>query len=1119
MTFASLNAGPAISAFWWLEIEGLRKRYGTYLPSWNPADSGMNQHIEQLVVEPPRIGAQSVDPLNGSAEISSHSVMVLDTDDQITDLLSSASVGDKAFLTKALGTGTVTELVVDDTSDLPASGHLYIDRETFYYTTKDAAKTDTGVATVSSGTKTAAAGDTTYLTCAALTEDNGHWEGAICVFIATAGGVNDGQRREVFRSTGSNPLDGTESEWAPDVGTTENANCLYFDPNDPLPAAVVATDTFALTQPPRRARCSALAGATDDYWEGAVLTVTADPVNAINVGESRIVTAFNATTKVLTFNEPLPEPLDFASPGDGAATISIAKYSLSGISRGLYKSRQEAHKILDSRGDYSPVEVTTRPMFMRTRRAWIYEGRVGCIEAEAKRRQGVLADITLTPDMTSYEFSIDSLQRLLSQKILQNPWRGVVQRKIWGGALGEADITGSDVVLSKNAYPTMADGDANCDTWVVRAKALEAPRVRGNVKIGNELIHYSDSAFFQPVLSGSGYYQLRLSDIDDADDLAQVFATGIFDAIGDQGYLSHELKNWGVKNRGLLSKQCGKVAVAKWSDKAQEKNPRLTGYYYALVPAFIEEHNPGDDITEVMLCDDSSKSDFAQIDMIVCLPGSYTGTLAVGDTITGDATGASGIVVRIFEDGSNARIWVRRTDTDEDTDPLNFIAAESLSGPVGWGAEIESLWFGDGSDGPARNNPINVILTMLLSGGTADKSYAYLPEGWGLGLAEDDVDIDGIELLRDRFFSNVRVNFAITEPVDFAEWSEKLFRSLSLFPFETTDGKLSLGYMLTESECVDIDDGSLLALGSSILDAKSAPNWTAGRNPITKVEVKYNKHPCSSDWFGKLEINFARSRGTAWDYGRSETIECPMLYVPDNSFERVDPRDPELPDLIARLINPLWGRHTMFPAPVVNVTVRYSYDAQIEIGDVVKLTHALLPNLRTGSRGFDGEYFQVVSKSPDATSGTCDLELWQIGIHDAKYGRVAPSAEVISYAADTPSAGKSRITVHRQIYGEQGYDPDAAYFVVGDEICLLDANGDPLASPAEVATVEVVVSTAGATQYLQLGQNLTTAPSAGDVVSLPEYDSATSARRSKNAFLCDSDGVLGSGGNAAFRYH
>jgi len=50
MTFAALNVGPAISAYWWVEIEGLRKRYGTYLPSWNPADSGTNQHIEQLLV-------------------------------------------------------------------------------------------------------------------------------------------------------------------------------------------------------------------------------------------------------------------------------------------------------------------------------------------------------------------------------------------------------------------------------------------------------------------------------------------------------------------------------------------------------------------------------------------------------------------------------------------------------------------------------------------------------------------------------------------------------------------------------------------------------------------------------------------------------------------------------------------------------------------------------------------------------------------------------------------------------------------------------------------------------------------------------------------------------------
>ena len=1116
MTFAALNTGPAISAYWWVEIEGLRKRYGTYLPSWNPADSGTNQHIEQLLVEPPRIGEQRVDPLNGKAETSTHSFTVLDTYDQITDLLSSASVGDKAFLTSEIAADSCLQITVDDYSDLPSAGHLYLDRETFYYTTKDAAKTDTGVATVSSGSQTPTGGSTVALTSAYLTHDNGYWESAICVFTS---GTNNGERREVFRSVGNNPLPGTESEWAGDVADTETPNCLYFDPNDPLPAAVTSSDTFQLTQAKRRVRCTALAGATDAYWTGAVLTVTADPVNAINVGESRSVISFNATTKVLTLNEPLPAPLDFASPGGGAATISIVKNSLSGISRGLYGSQQEKHSINDSRGDYTPVEITTRPMFIKNRRVWIYENRVGALESDAKRRQGILSDVALGPGMVEYEFNVDSMQRLLAKKLLQNPWRGTVGNKVWGGNVAVPDTTS---VFLAGIIPATSDGDTSAvDTWKIHAKSIEAPRQRGSIRIGNELIHYRSRVYAQTLLRGGGYHELRMGEVDDSRELRHIWSYGTWQTVNQQGYVSFEIENWCVHSRGLLSRQCGKTSIAKWAGGNPDSDKWRSERYQVLIPEFIEEHGPGDEIRDAIYCDDSSMSDFARIDLLVFGAGSVSATPHTGDVIVGDYSGATGIVNRAYEDGTNCRVWLRRDDSDSDT-LVDFIKDESItcSTGLGWTGDLASFTPGDGKRGPARNNPINVLLAMLLSGGVDTKSYGYLPEGFGLGLAEDDVDIAGIESLRDRFFSSARIDFAITEPTDFTEWSEQLCRSLAIFPFETTDGKISLGYLATEAECTDADDGSLLSIGDDIITANVAPDWTSGRAPITKVTVKYNKNPCSDDWYGKLEINFARARGTSHDFGRSEEIECASLYVANKQLEQADPRSPELPDMIARLINPLWGRHTTFPAPVVRVAVPYSYDAQIEIGDFVKLTHDLLPNLRTGARGFADEYFQVIAKEPSTREGICVLELWQVGVHDAKYGRSAPSAFVTGYSANTPSAGKSRVYVSNQVYGKQEYDPDAAHFLVGDEICFLTASGDTLGSPVEVATVEAVVSSPpGVTHYLQFDQNLTTPPSSGNIVSLPQYDSASATRRSKNAFLSGEDNTLGAAGNASFRFH
>ena len=1110
MTFAALNTGPAISAYWWVEIEGLRKRYGTYLPSWNPADSGTNQHIEQLLVEPPRIGEQRIDPLNGSAEISQHSFSLLDSDDAITSLVSSANIGDKAVLTGRVPNTGISELVVDDYSDLPSSGHLFIDRETFYYSAKASPLVATGKLTTSSASATADAGSGTLkMIDAARTELNDYWTNGWIVF--TSGAVS-GERRKILRSTGSDPLSYPESAWAA-IGGTEDANCIYWDTKNPLTGGSCSGCNYVLLYPPRKARCTSLATGLSSYWVGAVVTVVGDPTTPANIGESRFVTEWDDTNQVLTFNDSFIDSFDYSA---AAAEFDITKYSLVCSDRALYGSRQEEHSVVDERGDFARVEVTTSPTYIKTRRVWIYENRTGCLEVDAKMRQGVLSDFTLDASMVCYSFSVDSIQRLLSQKMMASPWRGTLENGVWGGALAPVttammpDGSGGSAVIG--FYPVSDDGETNgFDYSRVRCFSQSYPAERGNLRINNELIHYRARKSFVPQRPGERSFNLILGETQEWEDHESDWLLRNTAAVWEQGVPSIDVQGFCVKARGLFSDKCGRKAVAKWGSKGSYygTTSQLDGYWRAMVPEFMSSHDIGDETRAAMICDGTQISDMLQIDMLTVT--GWTGTPVIGETVTGSATGATGII-NDFSAAKN-QVWILRPD-DDTAERVEFMALEGLTSS-GWTGSVEEIWFGNGIELPARNNPINAVLAILLSGAPTPHRYNYLPNGWGIGLLEDDVDIDGIEDLRDQFFSNSTVEFSINEPTSFAEWSEQMFRSLALFPYETTDGKISLGYLMTEAECSEIDDGFLVSIGSDSMDAQSAPGWTSGRMPITKLMIKYNKNPCEDDYLGKIEVNFSRSRGTSQDYGRTEEIECQQLYSHNNSFERVDPRSPEIPDSVARIINPLWGRHTMFPAPVITCSVPYSMDSEIDVGSIVKVTNSNIPNLRTGTRGLSDEYFQVVGKAPDVAQGICDLELWQIGIHDSKYGRSTPSAEVVGYAADTPTAGKSTITVEPYTYGVARHqEADCEHFVDGDVVCCLSAALDSLSSPVEMATVDYI-----GTNTIVLTSNLSTPPTAGCIVEIGDFDNALSTRRSSHVFLADENNRLGAGNSPAFRFH
>ncbi len=1107
--FDDLNARPNNKPFFVISIEGVRPRFGHWLPSWNPIGATART-INQLLARPPKIGGQDVDPLNGQVSVPSHSFGLVDIDGQITDLISvSDTPKNKTFLTAAL-TEDQDYVPVDDYGGFASEVDLFINRETVHVDGKRL-RTDSGTADLFTGLTADADPDgasPSRLHDVALSGyADDYFKGALVEFT---GGANTGQIRAVIRSVTNAPISGFP--WSGDEG---NDN-LYFDPQDPLPNNVTAGDVYKITQARHRLRDNAIASSMDDYWKGAKLLITADTDNPINIGEIRFVKFFDQTEKTMEFYEPLP------AVATAGTSYSIEQKVFINAERGMYGSEAAEQPVTDSNGHAFPVDVVDKPPFMKTRRVEIYENRQGLLESEGKTRHGIIDDYNLEGNGEVYHFKCSGLLRLLARKILHQQAKGKIGRfPVWGGQF-EMKIPAYGGEYKRIPWPVMADGE-QAEYTVTEIFTDEPSGLGGllrsafpaegaNIMINGEVIRYQSVEQFFDNMEGfmlaltlgehfqfAGKRILEIRNTDVTPDLLALHARGMFaDKIGIQR-ISNEYVN--MPSTGL------------WANTPDAP----------LVSAFMQEHAIDDEITQVMVCDDSPRSDFPRLDEVIfwnsvgVLPDTpFTITGALGG-FTATVTGVELDIDRFT--GVNNGILTVKDATGIFVEQQNASFGEQIS-IGGFTANVDEHRIGDGTDRPARNNPLNVFMQLLMSTGKGTNGkYDTLALGFGIEIDQDLVDITAIEKLRDEIFKTVKIDFVITEATSFKELMEKnLFKFLQLFPLETVDGKISLSYLYTEPEVQALDDDSpLVELDDDELEAVVLPDWNSGQIPVTKVIVKYNKHPIEDEFFSKIEINFPRSRRFYGKYGRTVKIQSAFLYMNKTTWSTLEPADPELPEIVARVLNPMWGRHSSYPAPRIAVRTPYR-NMVLNVGQPVKLTHPSLPNLRTSQRGLASEYVQILGLEKDAEQGFAALKVWQIGVHDLKYVFKAPSTDFFSYTADG-GGGKAKIDFYRQRFSKTADGLDVSRLKVGDIVQFLTPDYDPIAARVTPEQAEIESITAdGVDAYVILTTNLTDPPPQGSLMEIAPHDDATSTRQDTVVFLADEDRLLGSGDDTAFKY-
>lgn len=258
------------------------------------------------------------------------------------------------------------------------------------------------------------------------------------------------------------------------------------------------------------------------------------------------------------------------------------------------------------------------------------------------------------------------------------------------------------------------------------------------------------------------------------------------------------------------------------------------------------------------------------------------------------------------------------------------------------------------------DNPITVLLKVLLSTGTGTNGvYDVLAAADGLGVPQALVDVAGLESLRDTEFVGETYVFSVTEPQNGKQFlEEQIFKTANLYPVVKQDGKLSAKrYKAAGTAVATLDESAIVSWG-----------WAMGdQQVINEVAFEYDWDlPDKRGVFGKRQIY--THQGSIDKYGRRPplTISSWGIKTANGGQAILDNRAFEVIKLFAE------------PPLVLTVDTFYRHHV-LEAGDNVSVTHALIPNPKTGKRGLAAERFMVLNVEPRFDAGLVRFRLLWVG--------------------------------------------------------------------------------------------------------------------------------------------
>lgn len=382
-----------------------------------------------------------------------------------------------------------------------------------------------------------------------------------------------------------------------------------------------------------------------------------------------------------------------------------------------------------------------------------------------------------------------------------------------------------------------------------------------------------------------------------------------------------------------------------------------------------------------------------------------------------------------------------------------------------------------------QGNPINILLAVLTSTGAGTNgAYDWFGSEEGLGISTDYIDVAGIEAVRDSYYpgQSHQMRFSITGPEKASDWLQReILKVLNIYPSMDGQGR----YGLTPFRPATLTGGSYgQDLGPDTIIG--TPSWDANLSAmINEIEFHY-------DWDGEKFQNVRYEINTDSINARGPAAQPLVIKSKGLHSDFVD-----VDTILDRRTETVFNRYAVPPAKVK--VECFMSRALTEAGDYVNLTHPLLPDFDTGTRGLVDRRMEVVSRTPDWTRGRVSFELLDVGAQVAGAGDYVAISPVMTITA---AASGTAFTVSTA---------DATSFTAGASpvVDIFDAKMRLVAANVTINTIDTGT---GAVACSDMG----TTPPVGGKVVFADYDNATATQRNY-AYMADAGGTLGTASDDA----
>lgn len=336
--------------------------------------------------------------------------------------------------------------------------------------------------------------------------------------------------------------------------------------------------------------------------------------------------------------------------------------------------------------------------------------------------------------------------------------------------------------------------------------------------------------------------------------------------------------------------------------------------------------------------------------------------------------------------------WV--TGLKLSNDGLSYVF--SVTDPQKW---LQRKIFRDASDSVPviiQGNPLNIYLAILTSTGAGTNGdYDYLDAADGLGINEANINVSNIESVRDDYFpgdSNY-MKFTITEKVKAKDFLEtEILKVLNCYPIVDGDGKINIvpfkPPIETSTTVQSFNEDNIIGI----------PSWDANlAATINEIELHYN-HDYVDDEFDNeddyIDTDSMNNRGPGKKSLVIKTKGLHTVISPGSiSGQRAE-------DILERRKNRIFGR---FATPPLKIVISCWFSRWLsEAGDIVPLTHHLLPDIVSGTRGLSAQRMEIIDRSIDWKNGSVKITLIDTGFDKGNYVAIGDTTLIASTNLITP---------------------------------------------------------------------------------------------------------------------